>query len=228
MKRNIFYYLICLYLRKKKVTFGESSFIEPSPTPAFTGFNFGSSTAPSTSTNPFDAFTFSASSQSSTANTQPSRYRPAARGGRGGRKADRIINAFNNLKIDDGEVKDKDEEKKDEERQDLEEKEVKENTDGTEIKVEKIEKVKPTQEDWENIIFPGLEQYLKDDGLDTWVISEWMRRVRQEYAKVTNDNYLEVFHYITHHVTHGSQPPALVQYFPEDDVSLTTDSYLTF
>lgn len=206
-------FLCLMTIRKKKVSFGESSFIEP--TSNFTGFSYDtSSSTGSTTSNEPGSFTFVSTSQPAAARPFI-RARPAFRGR--GKNIGRLLNAFNDMSTSESETND--EEKKD---SDSEIRSYDLGEDNTEEKDTKIERVAPSLEDWDNIIFPGLEQYLKDDGLDSWVTSEWMRRVRQEHAKVTDQNYVEVFHYILHHVTHGVQPPTILKYFPDDDVSTCT------
>eukprot|EP01127_Copromyxa_protea_P008416 TRINITY_DN1934_c0_g2_i3.p1 TRINITY_DN1934_c0_g2~~TRINITY_DN1934_c0_g2_i3.p1 ORF type:complete len:904 (-),score=184.68 TRINITY_DN1934_c0_g2_i3:147-2858(-) len=79
-------------------------------------------------------------------------------------------------------------------------------------------RVAPTPDDWEEFIFPGLEQFLEDEGMEAWIVSEWMRRVRQEYAKVVGGDYEKLFHYILRHVTHGTPPESIAKFFPDEAV----------
>lgn len=185
-----------LLFSKKRVTFGESSVIDPQP-----------KSAVGVDTNPFSPANF--------ALRQPKPLNPNRSVIQShNTNSQRLLDAFNNLKISADDLEEKKEATEAQDKEDKPEDRTQEPTETKEV----IEKVQAVPEDWENIIFPELENYLREDGMDTWAVSEWMRRVRQEYAKILDFNYLEVFHYILHHVTHGVQPPKLAKYFPDDAV----------
>jgi hypothetical protein len=203
LQENMEYAILFLELtrfRKKKVSFGDTSVIEPNTD---SGFKFDFSSSSTTSYNP-GPYSFG-SNQSETPYRPPRSFRNRI-------NRNRLNNVLSNS---DENVK---EEKETEEKGDSEEEEKKDTEE--EKKEPEIERIIPTPEDWEEYIFPGLQQFLTDDGMEGWIISEWMRRVRQEYSKVTDGNYLEVFHYILHHVTHSEQPSGIQKFFPDEQVQL--------